>query len=66
MISISGSRFFCQFFLGYLQIGCEVHTVDYWIKNYKEIGEVHDFTESEIEEYKRYIDIIRLFEQKDK
>ena len=38
-------------------IGCEKHTFDEWLSNYEEIGRKHEYSEDEIKEYKRYIDL---------
>ena len=34
-----------------LYIGCQVHSLDYWLKNYVDIGKEHEYTDEEIEVY---------------
>jgi hypothetical protein len=40
-----------------LKIGCEIHTIQEWLKNYEDIGSKNNFSKLEIEEYKLYIDL---------
>ena len=42
----------------HLQIGCEGHNIDYWLKNYKEIGKGNNYTEEEIEMYGKMISLL--------
>jgi len=44
---------------GYIQIGCEIHTFDELIKNYKKIGKQYDYTDKEIKEYYEYIKLFK-------
>ena len=41
-----------------LSIGCEFHSIDYWIANYEKIGKSHPFTEKEIKHYFKLIQTI--------
>ena len=36
---------------GEVQIGCKKHKLEYWLENYREIGEKSGYTESDIEAY---------------
>ena len=36
---------------GKLYIGCQVHTLEHWLKNYVAIGKEHRYTDEEIEVY---------------
>jgi acyl-[acyl carrier protein]--UDP-N-acetylglucosamine O-acyltransferase len=38
-----------------LVIGCEVHTVDYWLENYEEIGLQNGYSDKQIKEYRGHI-----------
>ena len=38
-------------------IGCEVHTIEAWLSDYKKIGAANGYTHNQIKEYKRYIDL---------
>ena len=44
---------------GYIQIGCHCKTIDWWLENYKDIGQKEDYTASEIEEYGLYIQLFK-------
>ena len=58
IITISGTRHTFFYMDGIIQVGCEKWPVDYWLENYRAIGEKNDYTSEEIEEYKTYIDTI--------
>ena len=34
-----------------ITIGCEQHSIDYWLENYEKIGEANNYTNEQIEEY---------------
>ena len=55
IISISGTKDNFYYLDGVIRIGCEGHTVEKWMTDYAEIGRQAGYTESEIEEYYRYI-----------
>ena len=38
-----------------LYIGCQVHSLEYWLKNYVDIGKEHRYTDEEIEVYGQWI-----------
>ena len=38
-----------------LYIGCQVHSLDYWLKNYVDIGKEHEYTDEEREVYGAWI-----------
>lgn len=40
-----------------LTIGCTEQPIDWWLKNYKEIGSRNSYTKEQIKEYKNYIDL---------
>jgi hypothetical protein len=42
---------------GSIAIGCEVHTFDEWLKNYKIIGKAFGYSPKQIKEYKAIIDL---------
>ena len=41
-----------------IQIGCQRFSIAEWQRHYKKIGEKENYTSDQIEEYKRYIDLI--------
>jgi UDP-3-O-[3-hydroxymyristoyl] glucosamine N-acyltransferase len=43
---------------GRISIGCKNHTIEYWLRNYRKIGEQHGYTDEQIEEYRCYIELI--------
>ena len=55
-IFICGSRHNFWAYDRKIEIGCECHAIAEWIENYAEIGKKNYYTESEIAEYKQYID----------
>ena len=55
VISISGTKHNFYYHAGIIKVGCESHTVAEWMICYAKIGEMAGYTESEIEEYYRYI-----------
>ena len=50
---------------GVLGIGCHHHEIEYWRKNYKQIGKNAGYSESEIKEYGRYIRFFWLMHQEE-
>ena len=44
---------------GKLQIGCHKFSLEYWLDNYKRIGENEDYSEKEIEIYGKLIEICK-------
>jgi len=55
IISISGSIHNFCYYNGKITIGCECHSVDYWIKRYKKIGKINGYSHEQIDEYFGYI-----------
>ena len=54
----SYNMFIANHYNGVITIGCLTHSVDHWIKNYKEIGKKNGFTDLEIEMYGLFILIV--------
>ena len=55
---IIGSRFSatnCK--RGHIQIGCECHTFAWWLENGVKLARNHNFTDSEIEEYRAIVEL---------
>ncbi len=57
VIQIAGTAHSFWYSNGNLKIGCEYHHIEYWRIMYRAIGREHDYTEGQIAEYKRYIDM---------
>lgn len=66
MLQIQGTRHFCyasftedgkEIWLG---IGCEFHSIDWWLENFEQIGKSESYTPDQIAEYKLYIDLFAL------
>jgi hypothetical protein len=38
-------------------IGCEVHTISEWMKEFRDIGNRNGYSPDQIAEYKRYLDL---------
>ncbi len=64
IISISGSCHTLQYMTGKIKIGCENHTVEKWLKDYKEIGKRNNYTPEQIAEYGEYIKMCAKFVKK--
>jgi hypothetical protein len=45
---------------GFLQIGCEKHSITDWLKNHIRIGAANGYSGDEIREYKLYIDLAAI------
>ena len=58
IISITGSKHFVYSHNNNILIGCENWSISHWLENYEEIGRKKGYTEEQIIEYKKYIDII--------
>ena len=58
---ITGSCHTCIYLteINQLQIGCEIHPLSWWKKNYNECGIEHEYTEKQIEEYRKYIEELK-------
>jgi hypothetical protein len=56
-LQIQGSVNFVNISGRKLVIGCEVHTIEHWLECYEIIGAGHGYTNGEIEEYRRYIEL---------
>jgi hypothetical protein len=46
----------------YCKIGCKTYTVNYWLENFKIIGEENNYNESEIEIYGAFIKLCSKYE----
>jgi hypothetical protein len=58
-VEISGSRHLVSLCGPHeIKIGCHIHTIKSWIAHYKSIGNANGYSDAEIIEYKRYIDIL--------
>ena len=42
-----------------IMIGCEIHSLEHWLENYKEIGVRHFYFEKEIKEYSTHLESMR-------
>jgi len=55
-VCITGSRHLCCWFEpGVLAIGCEQHSIEYWLCHYSELGNYYTYSDEEIAEYLKYI-----------
>ena len=63
MLQIQGSKHFCYASFSEednsvcLGIGCERHTIEWWLENYASIGQEENYTDEQVDEYKLYIDL---------
>ena len=58
IITFQGGKHFAFYHEGDLQVGCEYHSLEHWINNVDGIGRNNDYSDLEIERYKRFIKII--------
>jgi hypothetical protein len=63
IINITGSMHSVFYMDDKIKIGCEEHSIDYWLENYESIGEDHEYTDEQIKEYKVYIDAIAIIKK---
>jgi len=59
IITFQGNKDFAYYVDGYIKIGCEYHTLDYWIKNYERIGTEAEYSSEDIESYGNWIKSIK-------
>jgi hypothetical protein len=38
-----------------IMIGCEIHSLEHWLENYREIGSKNCYTKYKIEEYGKHL-----------
>ena len=53
------SKHFAFYHEGFIQIGCEYHSLDEWLKDYKKIGKDNKYTDLEIEAYGDWIKLCK-------
>ena len=63
IINISGTQHSIFYMDGKIKIGCIEKTVDEWLLEYEKIGKKNNYTDEQIEEYKKYIDMIAMMEK---
>ena len=56
---IKGSKHDVLALDGIVAIGCQVHPLSYWLKNYKRIGARYGYSDEEIDEYYGYLERIK-------
>ena len=58
---ITGTKHPINFYgTGIIHIGCYKNTIEWWEKNYKQIGEKEQYSEAQIEEYFNYIQMCKM------
>ena len=62
IINISGTQHSIFYMDGKIKIGCVEKTIPEWLLEYEKIGKENDYTEEQIKEYKKYIDMIAMLE----
>ena len=60
VINISGTQHSVFYMDGKIRIGCVEKTVDEWLLEYEKIGKENNYTDEQIKEYKKYIDMIAM------
>jgi hypothetical protein len=64
IITIAGSMHLFCYHNGRIKIGCEDHTIKEWLKDYKKIGQSHEYTDKQIAEYEIYICMVSVLGDK--
>jgi len=59
IVHIKGTANLLQYLTENITIGCEFHSLEYWLIMYDVIGRENNYTESQIEEYGNYIKSIK-------
>jgi hypothetical protein len=44
----------------FVSVGCEQHTLEYWLANYKDIGAKHRYTKAQCAAYKRIFGLVKF------
>jgi uncharacterized protein YjbI with pentapeptide repeats len=63
VITITGSIHSVFYMDGKIIIGCVEKTVDEWILDHEKTGKENNYTDAQIKEYKKYIDLIAMHEK---
>jgi len=63
VITITGSSHSVFYMDGKIIIGCVEKTVAEWILDHEKIGKENNYTDAQIKEYKKYIDLIAMLEK---
>ena len=54
---VQGTRHFVCLVGDVLNIGCNQHSVEYWLQSFEQIGHSNCYSEEQIQEYKNYIEL---------
>lgn len=41
-----------------VKIGCEAHSLEWWLRHYEAVGRVNHYEAREIDEYRRYLELL--------
>jgi len=63
ILSFQLGKHFAFYHEGYLKIGCQGHSLEYWVENVNEIGKDNNYSESEIRRYTIFINSLKLIEE---
>ena len=58
----AGSKHMAYSIDGKIKIGCQEHTIEYWIENGVRIGKINNYSDKEIEQYIKWIKSFGAFE----
>jgi len=64
IINISGTQHSIFYMDGKIRIGCVEKTIPEWLLEYEKIGKENKYTDEQIKEYKKYIDMIAMLEKR--
>ena len=60
ILSFTGGQHLAIYFQNSILIGCQTHTLDYWLENYEQIGQEVDYSPEEIVSYGLFIKLCAL------
>jgi hypothetical protein len=58
-LDLNGSKHRLKLYSDRVLIGCENHSLEFWLLMYDTIGKENDYTEEQINEYKKYLDFCK-------
>jgi len=62
IINITASSHSIFYMDGKIKIGCFEKTIPEWLLEYEKIGKENNYTDAQIKEYKKYIDMVAMME----
>lgn len=61
-VEVHTGIYYCTSTSHRLKLGCQDYPIDYWLKNYRAIGEAHGYSQDTIEAYGDFIKLVSKYE----